>query len=485
MESTCVSSRGKKRHCEITKTTQIHVLRVIREHNYLLRLFNYICALYCKTHNTILYMSEKTIDKSQWALETKTIQCGWEPKNGEPRTLPITQSTTYKYDTANAVAKLFDLEAAGHMYSRLSNPTCEAFEAKIAALEGGVGAMACSSGQTASTISIMNIASAGDHFIAVGKLYGGTVSLFTNTLKKMGVSVTLVDSEASLEELSKEIKPNTKAVFGETIANPALDILDIEKFAKLAHDANIPLIIDNTFATPYLCRPLEHGADIVMHSSSKYIDGHAVALGGVIVDGGTFDWSNGNFPEFTEPDSSYHGTVYTRDFGNMAYIVKARVQWMRDLGAIMTPQNAFLSNLGLETLHVRMDRHSENALTIAKFLEQHPKVSWVNYPGLESHKHHDLAKKYLKACSGVITFGVVGGKENGEKVMDSLELAAIVVHVADVRTGVLHPASMTHRQLTNEELELAGVSADLIRLSVGIENVNDIIADFDQALNKL
>lgn len=430
-------------------------------------------------------MSQENSHKSQWAVETKTIQCGWEPKNGEPRVLPIAQSTTYKYDTAKSVAQLFDLEAAGHMYSRLSNPTCEAFEAKMAALEGGVGAMACSSGQTASTISIMNIASAGDHFIAVGTLYGGTVSLFTNTLKKMGITVTLVDAEASIEELKKELKPNTKAIFGETIANPALDILDIKKFAKLANDAGVPLIVDNTFATPYLCRPLEHGAHIVIHSSSKYIDGHAVALGGVIVDGGTFDWTNGNFPEFTEADKSYHGTVYTRDFGEMAYIVKARVQWMRDLGAIMTPQNAFLSNLGLETLHVRMDRHCDNALALAQHLESHPKVSWVNYPGLESHKHHTRGKEYLKACSGVITFGVKGGANNGEKVMDNLELAAIVVHVADVRTGVLHPASMTHRQLSDEELVLAGVSPDLIRVSVGIENVSDIIADFDQALDKI
>lgn len=430
-------------------------------------------------------MSLETSRKSQWNIETKTIQCGWEPQNGEPRVLPITQSTTYKYDNAKSVAQLFDLEAEGHMYSRLSNPTCEAFETKIAALEGGVGAMACSSGQTASTISIMNIASAGDHFIAVGTLYGGTVSLFTNTLKKMGISVTLVDAEAPIAELKKEIKSNTKAIFGETIANPALDILDIKKFADLANEVGIPLIVDNTFATPYLCRPLEHGAHIVIHSSSKYIDGHAIALGGVIIDGGTFDWSNGNFPEFTEADKSYHGTVYTRDFGNMAYIVKARVQWMRDLGAIMTPQNAFLSNLGLETLHVRMDRHCDNALAIAKHLEAHPKVAWVNYPGLESHKHYTRAKSYLKACSGVITFGVKGGAEAGEKIMDSLELAAIVVHVADVRTGVLHPASMTHRQLSKKELELAGVSPDLIRLSVGIENIEDIIADFDQALERI
>lgn len=423
------------------------------------------------------------IDKKKWSLETKAIQSGWEPKNGEPRVLPITQSTTYKYDTAKNVAQLFDLEVEGHMYSRLSNPTCDAFEKKIADLEGGVGALATSSGQTASTLAIMNIASCGDHFVAVGTLYGGTVSLFTNTLKKMGVTVTLLDAELPLEELQKYIQPNTKAVFGETIANPALDILDFDKFSTLAHNNEIPLIVDNTFGTPYLCRPFEHGADIVIHSATKYIDGHATSVGGVIVDGGTFDWTRGKFPEFTEEDQSYHGKIYTRDFGTAAYIVKARVQWIRDLGAYMSPMNAFLSNLGLETLHVRMDRHCENALALAKALQAHHNVSWINYPGLENHKHHDRATKYLKGCSGVLTFGVKGGADNGEKVMNALQLAAIVVHVADVRTGVLHPASMTHRQLSDAELKAAGVSPDLIRVSVGIEGIDDIIADFNQALN--
>ncbi len=423
---------------------------------------------------------------NDWSTETRAVQCGWEPKNGEPRVLPIYQSTTYKYDTAKGIADLFDLAAEGHMYSRLSNPTCEAFEKKMAALEGGVGALATSAGQTASTVSVMNIATAGDHFIAAGALYGGTVALFTNTFKKMGVEVTLVDAELPIEELRKYVKPNTKALFAETIANPAMDVLDFDKFATLAKEIHVPFIVDNTFATPYLCRPLELGANIVMHSSTKYIDGHATSVGGVIVDGGNFDWAaDDKYPEMTEPDVSYHGTVYTRDFGEQAYIVKARAQWIRDLGSIMSPMNAFLSNLGLETLHVRMDRHCENAQKMAEFLEAHPKVSWVNYPGLKSHKHYERAKKYLKGCSGVLTFGVKGGADAGEKVMNSLKLAAIVVHVADVRTGVLHPASMTHRQLSAEEQLAAGVTPDLIRLSVGIENINDIMADFDQALSQV
>jgi O-acetylhomoserine (thiol)-lyase len=430
-------------------------------------------------------MEVKYMSKEKWSLETKAVQCGWQPKNGEPRVLPIYQSTTYKYDTAAEVAKLFDLKAEGHMYSRISNPTCDAFEKKVAALEGGVGALATSSGQTASTVAITNVASSGDHFIAAGALYGGTVALFTNTLKKMGIEATLVDSELPLEELKKYFKPNTKAIFAETIANPAMDILDFEKLSTLAKEMGVPLIVDNTFATPYLCQPLKLGADIVVHSSTKYIDGHATSVGGVIVDGGTFDWSNGKFPEFTEPDRSYHGVVYTREFGNLAFIVKARVQWIRDLGSYMSPMNAFLSNLGLETLHVRMDRHCENALKLAEFLEAHPKVSWVKYPGLESHKHFQRAQKYLKGCSGVLTFGVKGGSQEGEKLMNSLELAAIVVHVADVRTSVLHPASMTHRQLSAEEQIAAGVSPDLIRVSVGIENIKDIISDFNQALEKI
>lgn len=420
-----------------------------------------------------------------WAIETKTIQCGWEPRNGEPRVLPIYQSTTYKYDSAQAVARLFDLEVEGHMYSRISNPTCEAFEHKMAALEGGSGALATSSGQTASTVAIANICSAGDHFIAAGALYGGTVALFTNTLKKMGIEVTLVDAELPAKELERHFKPNTKALFAETIANPAMDVIDFEKMSSLAHKMGVPLIVDNTFATPYLCRPLEHGADIVTHSSSKYIDGHATCVGGVIIDGGRFDWNNGKFPCMTEPDKSYHGLSYTEKFGNQAYIVKARVQLIRDLGCYMSPMNAFLSNLGLETLHVRMDRHCSNALKLAEFLQSHPKVGWVNYPGLESHKHFQRARKYLKGCSGVLTFGVKGGAKAGEQVMDSLKLAAIVVHVADVRTGVLHPASMTHRQLSEAEQRAAGVTPDLIRVSVGIENINDLIADFDQALERI
>ena len=421
----------------------------------------------------------------EWSVETIAIQGGYKPKSGEPRVLPISQSTTYKYDTAQEVADLFNLDAAGHMYSRISNPTCEAFENKMAELEGGLAALATSSGQTASTISITNICTAGDHFIAIGALYGGTVSLFTNTLKKMGIEVTLVDASLSLEELKGYFKPNTKALFGETIANPALDILDFEKFSKLAKDMNVPFIVDNTFATPYLCQPLKHGADIVIHSSTKYIDGHATSVGGVIIDGGTFNWSQNKFSEFVNPDPSYHGIIYPEKFGKIAYIVKARVQWIRDLGSYQTPMNAFLTNLGIETLHVRMDRHCENTQKLAEFLQGHEKVSWVNYPGLKEHKDYELSKKYLKGNSGVLTFGVKGGMKEGEKVMNALKLAAIVVHVADVRTGVLHPASMTHRQLSAEELQKAGVTPDLIRVTVGIENIDDIITDFDQALSKI
>ena len=418
-----------------------------------------------------------------WHVETQAIQAGYTPKNGEPRVVPITQSTTYAYDTAQSVADLFDLKAVGHMYSRISNPTCEAFEQKMAALEGGVGALATSSGQSASTIAIANVCTAGDHFIAAGSLYGGTVALFANTFKKMGIDVTFVNAEASLQELQQSIRPNTKAIFAETIANPAMDIIDFEKFSTLSKHNGIPFIVDNTFGTPYLCQPLKLGAHIVIHSASKYLDGHATAVGGVIVDGGTFDWTNGKFPEFTEPDASYHGIIYPQQFGNLAYIIKARVQWIRDLGSYMSPMNAFLTNLGLETLHVRMDRHCENAQKLAEFLENHPKVSWVNYPGLPSHKHYERAKKYLKGNSGVLTFGVKGGAKEGEKVMNALRLARIVVHVADVRTGVLHPASMTHRQLSAEAQLAAGVTPDLIRVSVGIENIKDIKADFDHALS--
>ena len=421
----------------------------------------------------------------KWNVETLAIQGGYKPKNGEPRVVPIVQSTTYKYDTAKEVADLFDLNAAGHMYSRISNPTCDAFETKMAELEGGVGALAVSSGQSASTVAITNLCSSGDHFIAIGALYGGTVSLFTNTLKKMGIEVTLVDAALSLEELKSYFKPNTKAIFGETIANPALDVLDFEKFSTLAKDMNVPFIVDNTFATPYLCRPLEHGANIVTHSTTKYLDGHAVAVGGIIVDGGNFNYAQEKFPEFVNPDPSYHGIVYPEKFGNLAYIIKARVQWIRDLGNYQTPMNAFFTNMGVETLHVRMQRHCENAQALAEFLDSHPNVSWVNYPGLKAHKDYELSKKYLKGNSGVLTFGVKGGSVEGEKVMNALKLAEIVVHVADVRTGVLHPASMTHRQLSEQEQKEAGVTPDMVRVTVGLEHIDDIIADFDQALKSI
>jgi O-acetylhomoserine (thiol)-lyase len=418
-------------------------------------------------------------------LETHTIQAGWDPKNGEPRVAPIVQSTTYAYDTAQNVADLFDLKAAGYMYSRISNPTCEVLEQKIALLEGGVAALATSSGQMASTIAIANLCSAGDHFIAAGSLYGGTVALFSNTFKKMGIEVSYVDAEAPLHVLKQAIRPNTKAIFAGTIANPALDVLDFEKFAALAKEAGVPFVVDNTFATPFLCRPFEHGANIITHSATKYLDGHAVAVGGLIVDKGDFDWTNGKFPQMTEPDPSYHGVVYTKDFGALAYIVKARVQWIRDLGAYLSPMNAFLINLGMETLHVRMQRHCDNAQALAEFLQNHPKVAWVNYPGLSSHKHHERLKRYCAGASGVLTFGVEGGQEEGERVMNALKLARILVHVADLRTCVLHPASMTHRQLDEDALKAAGVSPDLIRVSVGLEHIEDIKADFEHALSQL
>ena len=418
-------------------------------------------------------------------IETKCIQEGYKPKNGEPRVLPIYQSTTYKYDTAEYMGKLFDLEADGFFYTRLANPTVDAVEKKIAALEGGVGAMCTASGQAASLMSIMTIAKAGDNILCSSAVYGGTFNLFGVTLKKFGIDVTFVEPDTSLEDLEKLIKPNTKAVFGETIANPALNVLDIEKFATLAHNNGIPLIVDNTFATPILCRPFEFGADIIVHSTSKYMDGHAVSLGGVVVDSGKFDWSkSGKFPEFTEPNDSYHGVVYTQKFGESAFIVKARAQLMRDLGSMMSPQNAFLLNLGLETVHLRMARHSENALKVAKFLENDERIAWVNYPGLESSKYKSLVDKYLPlGASGVVSFGITGGREAATKFLNALSLAAIVTHVADARTCALHPASTTHRQLTDKQLEECGTSADLIRLSVGIENVEDIIADLDQALN--
>lgn len=423
---------------------------------------------------------------SKYHINTKCIQDGYVPKNGEARVLPIYQSTTFKYDSSEHVGKLFDLAESGFFYSRLANPTVDAVEQKIAALEGGVGAICTSSGQAANTLAVLNICGAGDHIISSAAIYGGTSNLFAVTMKKMGIDVTFVSPDASEEEIQEVFRENTKLVFTETLANPALVVADIEKFAKLAHKNGVPLIIDNTFATPINCRPIEFGADIVVHSTSKYMDGHAVALGGVVVDSGNFNWDNGKFPGLTTPDESYHGMVYTRDCKKAAYIVKARVQLMRDLGLTPSPNNAFLLNLGLETLHLRMERHCSNALAVAKWLKINDKIAWVNYPGLESNKYYNLAQKYMpNGTCGVISFGIKGGREAAIKFMDSLKLAAIVVHVADARTSVLHPASTTHRQLTDDQLIEAGVTPDLIRMSIGIEHVNDIIADLEQALDQI
>ncbi len=418
--------------------------------------------------------------------ETICIQGGYEPANGEPRVLPIYQSTTYKYDSAEHLGKLFDLAVPGHMYTRISNPTVDAVEKKIAQLEGGVGALFLSSGQAANLFSILNIARCGDNFISVSAIYGGTVNLFAVTMEKMGIEVRFIRPGATDEEIDAMFDERTRAVFGETIANPALDILDIRRYADIAHRHGVPLIVDNTFPTPILCRPFEFGADIVTHSTTKYMDGHAQVVGGVIVDSGKFDWEKGGkYHELTEPDESYHGVVYTRDFGEAAYITKARTQLLRDVGASPSPLSAYLLNLGLETLHLRMERHCENAMKVAEYLEKHEKVSWVNYPMLKSNSQYELAQTYLpKGACGVISFGVAGGREAAVRFMDSLKLAAIVVHVADARTSVLHPASTTHRQLTEQQLIDAGIGSDLIRMSVGIENAEDIIADIEQALAK-
>lgn len=422
----------------------------------------------------------------QYHINTKCIQEGYQPKNGEPRVLPIVQSTTYKYDSSEHVGKLFDLEEEGFFYTRLSNPTVDCVERKIAALEGGIGAICTSSGQSAITLAILNICSEGDHLIASNAIYGGTINLFTVTLKRMGIEVSLVSPDISRDELSAMVRENTKGIYAETLANPSLSIVDLEMFSQVAHSHNIPFIVDNTFATPINCRPFEFGADIVVHSTSKYMDGHAVALGGAIVDGGTFDWSNERFKGFNEPDDSYHGLVYSKAFGNAAYLVKARVQLMRDLGMTPTANNAFLLNLGLETLPLRIERHCENAMAVAKYLEGHEKVAWVNYPGLEGNKYHQLAMKYMpNGTCGVISFGLHGGREAATAFMDSLKLAAIVVHVADARTSVLHPASTTHRQLSDEQLLESGVSPDLIRMSIGIEHIDDILADLEQALQQI
>ena len=432
-------------------------------------------------------LKKHTMTKKQ-NIGTICIQGGWQPKKGEARVLPIFQSTTFKYETSEQMARLFDLEDSGYFYSRLQNPTVDAVGAKIAALEGGVGAVMTSSGQAANFYAILNICQAGDHFVSATTIYGGTYNLFAVTLKKMGIEVTFIDADASAEEIEKAFRPNTKALFGETISNPGANVLDIEKFAAIAHKNGVPLIIDNTFATPINCRPIEWGADIVTHSTTKYMDGHAVAVGGAVIDSGNFDWEaqHDKFTCLTEPDESYHGLVYTKNFGRAAYITKLVSQVMRDLGAMMSPQNAFLLNLGLETLHLRMPRHCSNAQKVAEFLKAHPKVKWVNYSGLEGDKYYDLAQKYTpNGGCGVMAFAVEGNKEDAIRFMDSLKFIAIVTHVADARSCVLHPASHTHRQLSDAQLQEAGINPDLIRLSVGIEDVEDIIADIEQALQVL
>ena len=421
-------------------------------------------------------------------LGTLCVQAGYEPKNGEPRVVPIVQSTTFKYDSSEQMANLFDLKEAGYFYTRLANPTNDAVANKITVLEGGVAGILTSSGQAANFYALLNIVSAGDHIVASSAIYGGTYNLIANTMKKLGIEATFVEPDVSLEELNKVFKENTKAVFGETLSNPSLSVLDIETFAKAAHDHGVPLIVDNTFPTPIFLRPIEWGADIVTHSTTKYMNGFANSVGGVVVDSGNFDWSKhkDKFPGLTEPDESYHGVVYTETFGKGAYITKMTTTLMRDLGSIPSPQNSFYLNIGLETLHLRMPRHYENALALAKYLKANDKISWITFPGLEGDSQYELAQKYLPDGScGVIAFGIKGGREAATKFMDSLKLAAVVTHVADSRTCVLHPASTTHRQMNDEELAHAGISPDLIRMSVGIEDAEDIIKDVEQALANL
>lgn len=419
---------------------------------------------------------------------TKCVQSGYIPKNGEPRVLPIVQSTTYKYESSEQMGRLFDLEESGYFYTRLANPTCDAAAAKIADLEGGVAGMLTASGQAANYYAIFNICENGGHVISSAAIYGGTFNLFDVTLRKMGIDITFISPDATYDDIIAASKPNTKAVFAETLSNPALAVLDVEVFAKAAHDIGVPLIVDNTFPTPVNLRPIEFGADIVTHSTTKYMDGHAVALGGAVVDSGNFDWSRypDKFPGLCTPDHSYHGITYTEKFGKLAYITKINVQLMRDLGSMQSPQNAFLLNLGLETLELRMQRHCSNALAVAKYLEAHPMVEWVNFPELEGNKYYDVTKKYMPNGScGVVSFGLKGGRDAATKFMDSLKLAAIVTHVADARTCVLHPASTTHRQLSDAQLKECGVDPSLIRFSVGIEDVSDIIADIEQAIASL
>ncbi len=416
-------------------------------------------------------------------FETKCLHAGYTPKNTEPRVVPIVQSTTYVYDSTDEVASVFDEPTKSLIYSRFANPTVMAVEEKIAAMEGGVGAMCTTSGQAATLLSILNICRAGDSIISTGEIYGGTVNLFAYTFKKLGIECIFVDRNSTDEEIMKAFKPNTKAVFGETIANPALSVLDIERFARIAHQNKVPLIVDNTFATPALCRPIEFGADIVIHSTSKYMDGHAVQVGGVIVDSGNFDWTSGKFPELVEPDESYHGISYVETYGKAAYIIKARMQLMRDFGVYPAAHSAFLLNLGLETLAVRMKQYCENAIVVAKFLENHEKIESIKYPGLESDVDYGLYQKYLKGASGVISFVIKGGREKAVMFMDALKLASNEVHVADIRTCVLHPASETHRQLTEEQLKAAGIDGGMVRFSVGLENIDDIMEDLKQALD--
>lgn len=416
-------------------------------------------------------------------INTKCIQEGYTPGNGQPRTVPICQSTTFRYESSEAMGDLFDLKAEGFFYTRLGNPTLDAVEKKIASLEGGVGAMLTASGQSATLLAVTNICHAGDHIVASSAIYGGTFNLFNKTLRELGIDVTFVSPDSTDEELDQAFQENTKCLFAETLSNPSLAVVDISLFAQNAHRHGVPLIVDNTFATPINCRPFEFGADIITHSTTKYMDGHAVSLGGVIVDGGSFDWNNGKYPMLTEPDDTYHGLRYTESFGAAAYITKARVHLMRDFGAQMSPNNAFLLNLGLETLHLRVPRHCENALALAQYLEKHPKITWVNYPGLEGNTYYERAKKYMPdGTCGVISFGIQGGREAAVKFMDHLKLAAIATHVADLRTCVLHPASTTHRQLNDAQMKECGIGPDLIRFSTGLEYVDDIIADVEQAL---
>lgn len=423
---------------------------------------------------------------NQWEKGTICIQGGYAPKAGEPRVLPIFQTATYKYDDPDQLENLFSLGAEGHLYSRISNPTVGALEEKFAKLQGGVGAVATSSGQAALLYAILNICSVGDHIISSASLYGGTVNLFTVNLKKMGIDVTFVDPEASQEEILSCAKDNTKVIYGETIGNPGLDILDFDKFAEVARKLEIPFIVDNTVGTPYLCNPFEHGANVVVHSTTKYADGHAQSIGGIVVDGGNFNWANGKFKDFTEPDASYHGLRYVESFGNAAYITKLRVTLGRDLGACQSPFNAYLTNLGLETLHLRMERHSQNALDLAKWLEKHPKIRWVNYPYIETSSQYDKAKKYLKGGgSGLLTFGINGGIEDAKRFAKALNLVALVVTLGDVRSCLLHPATTTHSQLSAKEQIASGVTPDLMRVSIGVEDIRDIISDFEQALESI